>query len=58
MALKIVGYVPGLQNTGAMWAEVGVTQPITDRHLFHPTDEGGLVLIVGGGRGTSPLRPC
>ena len=55
MILQIVGNVPGLQNAGAMWAEeftgflldFGFTQSITDRRLFHLTDEGGRLLIVG-----------
>ena len=50
-----MGYVPGLQNAEAMWAEeltgflfdFGFTQSITDRRLFHLTDEDGLLLIVG-----------
>ena len=55
MILQIVGNVPGLQNAGAMWAgeftgfllDFGFTQSITDRRLFHLTDENGLLLIVG-----------
>ena len=55
MALQIVANVPGLQNTGAMWAEeftgfllyFSSTQLITDRRLFHLTDEGDLALVVG-----------
>ena len=55
MILQIVGNVPGLQNAGAIWAEeftgflldFGFTQSITELRLFHLTDEGGLVLIVG-----------
>ena len=55
MALQIVGNVTGPQNTGAMWAEeltgllldFGFTQSVTDRRLFHLTDEDGLPIIAG-----------
>ena len=48
-----MGDVPGLQNSGAMWAEeftgflLDFTQSITDRRLLHLTDEDGLGLIAG-----------
>ena len=53
--LQVVRNVPGLQNAGAMWAEkitgflldFGFTQSITERRLFHLTDEDGLVYIFG-----------
>ena len=53
--LQIVGNMPGLQNAGAMWAEeftgflldFDFTQSVTDRRLFHLTNEDGLLLIAG-----------
>ena len=50
-----MGNVPGLQNAGAMRAEeftgflldLGFTQSITDRRLFHLAHKDGLLLIVG-----------
>ena len=55
MILQVVGNVPGLQNAGAMWAgeftgfliDFGFTQPITDRRLFHLTDEAGACSLPG-----------
>ena len=64
MILDVAVIALGLQNARAMWAEkftgflfnFDFAQSITDRRMFHLTDENGLVLIAGTARPSTTLR--